>query len=391
MSYLLGVVIFVVAILVSIMLHEAGHLLTAKAFGMRVTRYFVGFGNTLWSTVRGETEYGIKSIPLGGFVEIMGMSSMDDVDPADEPRSFRAKPGWQRSVVLLAGSATHFLIAFLLLVGLALGIGLASRASNEISVLPCIPAKVATACAPGDPRSPAELAGLRWGDRIVAVAGRPVSNWIEVGKAIRGQKPGKPVPFTIVRGNRQFTMRIALAHASWCSACLGVQPAVPYPRTGPLGAVSYAGSAFGTIVTGTVQSIARRPSELVNVFARNRSSNGGGLSSVVGVGEVTGQVVSANGVSWQDKATFVVLIIAQVNIFVGIFNLLPLLPLDGGKLVIVIFESVRSRLARLRRRPDPGLVDMRKLMPVTVAFLVLVICYGVLLIAADIINPIHIQ
>src|SRR5215467_7641578 len=126
MSYLFGVLIFVVAILASIMLHEAGHLLTAKAFGMKVTRYFVGFGNTLWSTVRGETEYGIKSIPLGGFVEITGMSSIDEVDPADEPRSFRAKPGWQRSVVLLAGSAMHFVIAFVLLMGLALGVGFAT-------------------------------------------------------------------------------------------------------------------------------------------------------------------------------------------------------------------------------------------------------------------------
>jgi membrane-associated protease RseP (regulator of RpoE activity) len=144
-------------------------------------------------------------------------------------------------------------------------------------------------------------------------------------------------------------------------------------------------------VTGTVQSIAHRPAELMDVFSKNRSRNGGGLTSVVGVTEVTGQVVSATGVTWQSKASVVILIIASVNIFVGIFNLLPLLPLDGGKLVVVIFESIRSWLARLRRRPDPGMVDMRKLMPVTVAFLVLVIGYGVLLIAADIINPIHLQ
>ncbi len=389
---LLGVAIFVVAILVSIMLHEAGHLATAKAFGMKVTKYFVGFGNTVWSTRRGETEYGIKSIPLGGFVEIIGMSSIDDVDPADEPRSFRAKPGWQRSIVLLAGSFMHFVIAFVLLMGLALGIGLASSNSTTISVLPCLPAKALAACTASDPKSPADLARLRQGDQIVAVAGRAVHDWTQLGKAISSQRPGTPVPFTILRDNRRFTTRISLTHVRWHKgAYLGVEEVQPYVRSGPLGAISYAGTQFGSIVTGTVQSIVHRPAELMDVFSKNRSANGGGLTSVVGVGEVTDQVVSASGVPWQSKASVVILIIVSVNIFVGIFNLLPLLPLDGGKLAVVIFESIRSWLARLRRKPDPGMVDMRKLMPVTVAFLVLVIGYGVLLIAADIINPIHLQ
>lgn len=391
-SYVTGVVIFIVAILVSIMLHEAGHLVTAKMFGMKATRYFVGFGNTVWSRQRGETEYGIKSIPLGGFVEIIGMSSIDEVDPADEPRSFRAKPGWQRSIVLLAGSFMHFVIALVLLMGLALGIGLATSSTTTVEVLPCIPAKALAACTAHDPKSPAQIAGLRQGDQILAVAGRAVHDWKHLGEAISAQRPGTPVAFTIQRDDRRFTTHISLMHVAWHKgAYLGVEEIQPLQRTGLPGAISYAGSEFGSIVTGTVQSIAHRPAELVNVFSKNRSRNGGGLSSVVGVGEVTGQVVSASGVSWQSKASIVILIVVSVNIFVGIFNLLPLLPLDGGKLIIVIFESIRSWLARLRRKPDPGLVDMRKLMPVTVAFLVLVIGYGLLLITADIINPIHLQ
>src|ERR1700721_4702460 len=123
MSFLLGVVIFVVALLVSVMLHEAGHFVMAKRFHMKVTQFFVGFGQTIWSTMRGETEYGVKALPLGGFVKITGMTALEDVDPADEPRTFRRKPGWQRAIVLLAGSFMHFALAFVLLFGLAVGIG----------------------------------------------------------------------------------------------------------------------------------------------------------------------------------------------------------------------------------------------------------------------------
>lgn len=393
MSYLLGVLIFVVALLVSIMLHEAGHLVTAKAFGMKATRYFVGFGNTLWSTRRGETEYGVKSIPLGGFVEIMGMSSIDEVDPVEEPRSFRAKPGWQRSIVLLAGSFMHFVIAFLLLSGLALGIGVVSQtttSSTIITVIPCVTATATGSCQTNSPQTPAERAGLRQGDQIVAIAGQPVHDWKQLGTAIKAQQPGQPVRFTILRDHHEVTKLISLTRVSWHKgAYLGVAPATIYQRSSLLGAVGWAGSQMGAAVTGTAQAIVNLPSKLSTLFSPNRSQNG--AVSVVGVGEMTGQEVSATGVSWQDKVYTVVAIVASVNVFVGIFNLLPLLPLDGGKLAVVIFESVRSWLARLRRKPDPGMVDWRKLAPVTVAFLVIILGYAVLVIAADIINPIHLQ
>src|SRR5450755_5011096 len=135
MTFLLGVAIFVVALLASIMLHEAGHFLTAKKFHMKVTQFFVGFGQTLWSRVRGETEYGIKALPLGGFVKITGMTALEDVDPADEPRSFRRQPGWQRVIVLAAGSFMHFALAFVLLIVLAIGVGLENDNSNKIGIV----------------------------------------------------------------------------------------------------------------------------------------------------------------------------------------------------------------------------------------------------------------
>src|SRR5712691_9946702 len=175
MSLLLGWVIFVAALLISIMLHEFGHFVTAKKFRMKVTQFFVGFGQTLWSTIRGETEYGVKAIPAGGFVKIVGMTALEDVDPEDEPRSFRRQPGWQRMIVLAAGSFMHFALALVLLFILAVGIGLGNASTATIGAIdPCVPASASVAtCATSDPASPAVRSGFRAGDKIVALAGQP--------------------------------------------------------------------------------------------------------------------------------------------------------------------------------------------------------------------------
>ncbi len=387
-AFTIGIVIFVVALLVSIMLHEAGHFAAAKAFGMQVTKFFVGFGATLWSVRRGETEYGIKALPFGGFVKITGTTSMDEVDPAVEPRTLRAKPAWQRSVVWVAGSFMHFVIAFVLLWALAAGIGLQRLAATTVTILPCVPASSTAACTPADPRSPAALGGLRSGDRIVAVAGRPVRDWTQLGDAIRSQPLGAGVPFTVERGGRTLTLRIRLATVAWRKGgYLGVEPAVTFARTGPLQALGFAGSEFGAMAAQSVTALGKIPAALPYLFARDRASTPGGqVSSMVGAADITGQVVAAN-LGWQQKASVVLEIIIDVNIFVGIFNLLPLLPLDGGHLAIVIFERARSSVARLARRPDPGRVDITKVIPVSVGVFALLVALGLLLLAADIINP----
>ncbi len=388
MSFLIGVLIFVVALLVSVMLHEAGHFVTAKAFGMKATQFFVGFGSTLWSTRRGETEYGIKALPLGGFVKITGMSSIDDVDPADEPRSFRAKPGWQRVIVLGAGSFMHFLIALVLLWILAVGIGIADTSGTTVSVLRCVPDGKLAPCAHGDPRSPAVLAGLRSGDKIVAVAGQPVHNWNQIGAAIKAHPPGSAVPFTVERGGRQITKDVSLAGVSWRKgAFLGVAPVVVYNRAGPLHAVSYAGSQFGSITSQSVTALGRVPKAIPYLFSKNRASTpGGSPSSVVGAANITGDVVAAN-IGWQQKVWVVLQIVIDVNIFVGIFNLLPVLPLDGGQLAIVLYERGRAWFARLFRRPDPGPVDIKRLIPVSVGVFAVIVAFALLLIVADVLNP----
>jgi membrane-associated protease RseP (regulator of RpoE activity) len=393
MSFLLGILIFVLALLFSIMLHEAGHFVTAKKFGMKVTQFFVGFGQTLWSRRKGETEYGVKAIPAGGFVKIVGMTELEDVDPADEPRSFRRQPGWQRIIVLAAGSFMHFVLAFVLLFALAIGIGLAGASTSTAvgAIDTCVPSSLTSACKLSNPDSPAKRAGIRAGDKIIAVAGVPVRNWTQMGKVLRRQPAGTPVAVTVQRGGRQLTLHPSLAviHGRQGSY-LGVSPVVVFQRTGPLGAVTYAGGKFGQIVAGSAGVVANLPKAVPDLFSKNRASGPGGqVTSVVGAADVTGQVVAAR-ISWQARVAVVLLIVASLNIFVGLFNLLPLLPLDGGHLAIVIYERCRAWLARLRGKPDPGPVDFRRLIPVSVGVFALLVGFSLLLIMADLVNPVHI-
>ncbi len=392
---LLGWVIFIVALLFSVMLHETGHFVTAKKFGMKVTQYFVGFGTTLWSTRRGETEYGIKVLPLGGFVKITGMTSMDEVDPADEPRSFRRHPAWQRLVVLFAGSFMHFVLAFVLLFLLAAVIGLDNNNTTQLGpVSTCVPANAKAfsggTCTAADAPSPAKQAGLKAGDKVVSFDGKPVSSWTALGNDIRDTPAHRTVPVVVIRNGTRLTLHVTLASVSGRSGSyLGVQDTNVFQRYNPIRSVTYAGSMFGQVLSGSAKEIGSLPSAIPHLFAKNRASTSAGqVTSVVGAGEITGDVVSAS-VGWQVKIDYVLLIMASLNIFVGAFNLLPLLPLDGGHIAVVIFERVRAWFARLRGRSDPGLVDMTKLVPVSMGVFAILVFFGLILILADLVNPIR--
>jgi membrane-associated protease RseP (regulator of RpoE activity) len=394
---LIGWVIFVVALLFSVMLHETGHFVTAKKFGMKVTRYFVGFGPTLWSTRRGETEYGIKALPFGGFVKIIGMHSLDDVeDPADEPRSFRRQPAWQRIVVLCAGSFMHFVLAFVLIFGLALGIGIENDTTTQLGTISkCVATNTTQlnngTCTASDQASPAKLAGLRIGDQVTAFNGAPVSNWTQLGNAIRKAPAGSQAAITVKRGSQTLTLHATLATVSGRSgAYLGIAPAVVFQTANPVRAVQYAGSAFGQVLVGSAKAVGALPGALPKLFSKDRGSTAAGqVSSVVGAAEATGAAVAAN-VGWQYKVSFVLLLIASLNIFVGAFNMLPLLPLDGGHVAVIVWERIRAWFARLRGRPDPGPVDMAKVLPVSFSVFVVLMFFGVALILADIVNPVNI-
>jgi len=379
------------------MLHELGHFLTAKKFGMRVTQFFVGFGQTLWSTFRGETEYGVKALPFGGFVKITGMTSVEEVDVADEPRSFRQKPGWQRMIVLAAGSFMHFALALFLFFVLAIGIGQVNSNTNIVSsIAACVPtsAKAVDAvnpCVGSHVKSPAEVAGLRPNDKIVSVAGKPVGNWNQLKTALAAQKAGVPVPVVVERGGRDVRVEVTLAAIpSRPVPYLGVTPAAVYQRTGFVGAVSFAGEQFADTLTSSASAIGKLPAAIPDLFSQHRASTPAGqVSSVVGVGDLTGDVVQA-ALPWQAKVSVLLYLIASLNIFVGAFNLLPLLPLDGGHLAVVIYERIRAWFNRLRGRPDPGLVDIQRLVPLSLLVFAVLVGFGTLLIAADIFNPVHI-
>jgi membrane-associated protease RseP (regulator of RpoE activity) len=394
---LIGWVIFIVALLFSVMLHETGHFVMAKKFGMKATRYFVGFGPTLWSTQLAGTEYGIKALPVGGFVKIIGMHSLDDVeDPADEPRSFRRQPAWQRIVVLCAGSFMHFVLAFVLIFGLALSIGITNYNTTQLgTVSSCVAANVTQlnngTCTKSDKESPAKLAGLRPGDQVTAFDGQPVSNWTQLGNAIRRAPVGSLATITVKRDGQTLTLHTTLAEVSGRNgAYLGIAPAVVFQVANPIRAAQYGGSVFGQVVVGSAKAVAALPGALPKLFSKDRGSTAAGqVSSVVGAAEATGAAVAAN-IGWQYKVSFVLLLIASLNIFVGVFNMLPLLPLDGGHVAVVIWERVRAWFARLRGRPDPGLVDMAKLLPVSFSIFMILMFFGVVLILADIVNPVNI-
>jgi len=217
-----------------------------------------------------------------------------------------------------------------------------------------------------------------------------VSNWTELQNVIREAPPGSPATITVRRDGQLVTVHTTLASVRGRSgAYLGIAPAVVFQVPNPLRAVSYAGSTFGQVVTGSARAVAALPAALPKLFSKDRSSTAAGqVGSVVGAAEATGAAVAAN-VGWQYKVSFVLLIIASLNIFVGLVNMLPLLPMDGGHVAVIIYERIRAWLARLRGRPDPGLVDMAKLLPVSFSLFMVIIVISVMLILADIVNPVN--
>jgi membrane-associated protease RseP (regulator of RpoE activity) len=392
-----GVVAAALIILVSVLLHEAGHFVTAKWFRMKATQFFVGFGPTLWSTRRGETEYGVKAIPAGGFVKITGMTPLEEVAPGDEGRAFYLQPAGKRAVVLAAGSIVHFLLAIAItyLVLVFAGDVAAPNLTSAVAKVPrCIyTSDTQTRCRPGDPPSPA-YGKLHAGDQLLAVDGHAVTSPTELSAAI-SRHAGQPTAFRIRRHGRVLTVDITpttVRSGGREVARIGILDGAVYryPHYGALGSVPRTFDALGTYLVDTGRGLGALPSTVYGILA-GKPRNPNGPVSVVGAAEVSGQLLGAGSVPLHVRLGGFFILMASLNFFIGLFNLLPLLPLDGGHLAILGFEQVRSRLYRLLGRRDPGRVDLNKILPVTYAVVVLFVGLAAVLLYADIVHPINLS
>lgn len=392
----LGILAFVVALLISVMLHEAGHFVTAKAFGMKATQFFVGFGPTLWSRRKGETEYGVKAIPAGGFVKIIGMTPLEEIAPEDKPRAFISKGGWQRLVVLIAGSTMHFVIALVLLFVLLIGWPSVLNGPGAVAgVQDCVTTSADGSCGAGAPAAPANGV-LQKGDVILAVDGKQVRHGgSSVVPLVKDAPPG-PITFTIKRDGVVRDVSITPVQVDGqprVGVLLDDAPSATRDRVGFVGAVKGSFTTFGAIVVGSFQALGQVPHEVAQVLSgtqqpRSIDGNGSGtqVTSVVGVAQISGEAFQAGG--WSGGLATLIGIVASVNVFVGIFNLFPLLPLDGGHVAILGYEKARDALRRRRRLAPAGPVDLTKLMPLTYSALALIVLVAVVVLYADIANPV---
>ncbi len=447
--YALGVVLFVVAILVSIGLHELGHMIPAKRFGGKVTQYFIGFGPTVWSKQVGETEYGVKAIPLGGYVKIVGMlpPGADDladdvtidgdgnqvtrirksntgmftqlisdaraaewelVKPEDSGRLFYKMASWKKVVVMAGGPTVNLLIAFFIFWGVFATYGersLEPEAGQPVveTVSRCVLpySEEGRECAAADPDAPAYEAGLRPGDVITTFNGAAVTDWDQLRELIRGNEDGQAVigyerDGQALTGETNTTVEPRPTSADDETlrevGFLGVTPTTRIETTtgGPI----FTLDRMGDMTVETVKALATLP---VKVFSVAQAIVGleerdpEGPVSIVGGGRLAGETVSHQEFPVTEKAVFLLMLIAGFNFFIGMFNFIPLLPLDGGHIASALWEAARRRLARLRGRPDPGYVDAARLLPIAYVVASAMLVMGVVLIVGDLVVPLHLE
>jgi membrane-associated protease RseP (regulator of RpoE activity) len=420
---ILGIVIFALGIVISLGLHEAGHMFSAKAFGMKVTRFFIGFGPTIFAFRRGATEYGVKAIPAGAFVKIVGMTPQDDdVEPGDEKRAMWRYPVWKRTIVMSAGSAAHFVLGIVILWVLFAFFPLADEGKLQSSpvtistVAPCVAAtwefdpttKQPKECAPGtDPSSVATTMGLQPGDQIVALDGQRVAGWDSLTEKVRASG-GKEISITYLRGGQEYTKTGTLPVAERIKqsvlkdpnmtaekvtpndledvGVLGITPRVPETVRGPVAAFGLTKDQTIAMFEGTFASLKKFPEKVPKLWTALTGAERDPETpiSVVGASRIGGELFG------RGEIPSFLLVLAGLNFFVGIFNLVPLLPLDGGHIAIAWFEKIRSWVYARLGRPDPGRVDYMKLMPVTYAVILIFGGFTLLTVAADIVNPITI-
>ena len=449
--FILGVAVIVVGLALSIGLHELGHLVPAKAFGVKVTQYMIGFGPTLWSKRKGETEYGVKAIPLGGYIAMIGMfppsksggaarnattgfynqlvqegapekkpgavatmiegarqASADTIGEGEENRAFYKLPVYKRIIIMLGGPFMNLLIAVVLFAILLMGFGTAQASTTVGSVSACVlPATSASqTCAATDEESPGAAAGIRPGDRLVSINGTAIDSWNQSTQLIRSA-PGTTLAVVVERDGTEKTLTItpklteryvtdAAGAVKKDASGQSVTQDIGFVGIGPASElVQQPASAVLPMVGENIGAVGHMmlnlPQRLVDVanaaFGLDERDPNGPIGPV-GVGRLAGEIASIDTIPVDSKVAAMLSLLASVNIALFVFNLIPLMPLDGGHVAGALWEGIRRFFAKLFKRPEPGPVDMAKLMPLTFAVVIVLGGMSLLLIYADIVKPI---
>ncbi|MBW8483749.1 M50 family metallopeptidase [Actinomadura parmotrematis] len=430
---LAGILLVFLGLLLSIALHELGHFSFAKLFGVRTTQFMVGFGPTLWSRRKGETEYGVKWIPLGGYIRMIGMlpprrgdapgqvrqistgpwqgliesargAALEEVRPGDEDRVFYAKKWWQKLIIMFAGPAMNLVLAVIAFSVLLIGIGRPTAVSDPVigTVSKCVVSadSKATDCGPTTPQTPAAKAGLLPGDTFTAFNGEKITDYARLQTLIR-ESAGKTVPITVERGGKQVDAQVPIIPnrmpdlkddtKTVTVGFLGITPVqrVAYERQGPLAVASFMGDLTGR----TAGSLLHMPQKMVGIWKAaftDQKRDPNGPVGVVGVSRIGGEY-AASDAPLKSKIVLFVQLFGSLNLAVALFNLVPLLPLDGGHMAGALLEAIKKGFARLFGRPDPGPVDVAKALPVTYVMASVLIVMGALLVYADLVNPIRVS
>ncbi len=432
-----GVLAFAVGILLSIALHEIGHLVPAKLFGIKVTQYMVGFGRTVWSLRRGETEYGFKAIPLGGYVRMIGMFPPEpgddprklrsastgpfqaliedarravkiEIEPGDEARVFYRQAWWKKLIVMLGGPMMNVVIALTLAAGLLMTFGnpnepVLTPVASSVSECVIPASEQRTECRDTDPVAPAAAAGIRPGDRLVSIDGKAISTWDDAREVIRNLTAGD-VPVVVERDGRKLTLTAPIIVSERPTVdstaediryenvgFLGVSPTIDhYQREDFAGVVGWMGD-FSATMAKAVASIPQRMGGVWDAAFSGGDRDPNGPIGIVGAGRIGGEIASADELAVGQRIASFVMLLASFNMAIALFNLIPLLPLDGGHIAGALWEAVKRGWAKVTRGPTPKPVDVAKALPLAYGVAAVLIGMAVLLLYADIVNPVRLS